>query len=161
MPSGYVYERKVDFHETDAAGIVHFSNFFRYMEAAEHAFLRSLGLSVHPPYIPGQPRVGWPRVQATCDYLRPLRFEDTVQVRLLVHRIEPRCLDYLFGIHALGQAEPSAIGQVIAVCVDLPEPGSGRAMRSRDLPAAFAGQLEVAPEVERSALLTLREKVRR
>ena len=38
--------RRVEFAETDMAGIVHYSNFFRYMETAEHGFFRSLGLSV-------------------------------------------------------------------------------------------------------------------
>ena len=32
--------RLVEFGDTDMAGIVHFANFFRYMESAEHAFLR-------------------------------------------------------------------------------------------------------------------------
>ena len=36
----------VQFSETDMAGIVHFSNFFRWMEEVEHAYFRSLGLSV-------------------------------------------------------------------------------------------------------------------
>ena len=38
--------RRVEFSETDLAGIMHFSNFFRFMESAEHAFWRSLGFSV-------------------------------------------------------------------------------------------------------------------
>ena len=38
--------RRVEFSETDMAGIVHYSNFFRYMETAEHGFFRSLGYSV-------------------------------------------------------------------------------------------------------------------
>ena len=41
--------RRVQFYETDAAGIVHFSWFFRYMEEAEHALWREAGLSIHPP----------------------------------------------------------------------------------------------------------------
>ena len=66
------------------AGIMHFSNFFRFMESAEHAFFRSLGFSV------ARSRNGLevclPRVHAECDYAVPLRFEDEVQVRLLVER---------------------------------------------------------------------------
>ena len=38
--------RRVEFCDTDMAGIVHFANFFRWMESAEVEFLRSLGLSV-------------------------------------------------------------------------------------------------------------------
>ena len=47
MSQVFKTERRVEFRDTDAAGIVHFSVFFAYMEQAEHEFLRSLGLSVH------------------------------------------------------------------------------------------------------------------
>ena len=43
MPYEFKHIRRVEFAETDMAGIVHFSNFFRMMEATEHAFFRSLG----------------------------------------------------------------------------------------------------------------------
>ena len=46
MPSEFTVRRRVEFSETDMAGIVHYSNFFRYMETVEHAFYRSLGFSV-------------------------------------------------------------------------------------------------------------------
>ena len=39
--------RQVEFSETDMAGLMHFSNFFRFMESTEHAFFRSLGLALH------------------------------------------------------------------------------------------------------------------
>ena len=66
--------RRVEFADTDMAGIMHYSNFFRFMETAEHAFFRSLGLSIFPRR--SDPPVGWPRVHAECDFKRPLAFED-------------------------------------------------------------------------------------
>ncbi len=62
--------RRVEFRDTDAAGIVHFSAFFPMMEAAEHEMLRSLGLSVLPKDTgeSGVPAVTWPRVSASCNY---------------------------------------------------------------------------------------------
>ena len=36
--------RRVEFVDTDMAGIVHFSNFFRWMESAEVEFLRARGV---------------------------------------------------------------------------------------------------------------------
>src|SRR5438552_19155244 len=74
--------RSVEFFETDMVGIVHYSNFFRNMEAAEHAFFRSLGISVVTRQV--DPPVGWPRVHAECDYRQPLHFEDEVEIQLLV-----------------------------------------------------------------------------
>ncbi len=72
--------RRVEFAETDCAGIVHFANFLRYMEEAEHAFLRSLGMSVHTDAI------GFPRLGATFEYLRPARFEDVLDIHIWVKR---------------------------------------------------------------------------
>ena len=74
--------QRVEFSDTDMAGIVHYANFFRYMDAAEHAFFRSLGFSIWTQGT--EPPVGWPRVQAQCDFKHPLRFEDEVEVHLLV-----------------------------------------------------------------------------
>ena len=59
MPYEYKVRRRVEFSETDMAGIVHYSNFFRHMEAAEHAFFRSLGYSVVTTQT--DPPRGWPR----------------------------------------------------------------------------------------------------
>ena len=64
MPREYRHTRRVQFYETDAAGIVHFSWFFRYMEEAEHALWREAGLSIHPP----DAEIGWPRVGAACEF---------------------------------------------------------------------------------------------
>src|SRR5262249_28636825 len=59
MPiSEFQVRRRVQFYETDVAGIVHFSWFFRYMEEAEHAMWREAGLSIHPP----GGEIGWPRI---------------------------------------------------------------------------------------------------
>src|ERR1700749_1912444 len=74
--------RLVEFGDTDMAGIVHFANFFRYMEAAEHEFLRTWGLSVAMEWA-GE-GIGIPGVSASCDYLRPVRFEDVLEIAVEV-----------------------------------------------------------------------------
>src|SRR3954462_11653151 len=91
--------RRIEFAETDMAGIVHFANFFRMMEATEHAFFRSLGSSIHAEE-DGQ-MVGWPRVSTSCDYRRPLRFEDEVEIHLLVEEVRSRSIRYLFVFRTL------------------------------------------------------------
>ena len=74
--SEYRLRRRVNFYETDCAGIVHFSWFFSYLEEAEHAMWRAAGLSIAP----AAGGVGFPRVNASFDYHRPLRFEDEFEV---------------------------------------------------------------------------------
>lgn len=142
MPSEFAITRSVEFSETDMAGIMHYSNFFRYMEAAEHAFFRSLGHSIADPR--GEPRIGWPRVHASCDYHRPLRFEDRVEVRLRVVEKKSKALTYEFTFRKVGppDAPEVAKGRLTVVCVAHHPDGT---MRATPIPAAIADQIEVSP----------------
>src|SRR5258708_37021383 len=91
MPlSEFRLQRRVQFHETDAAGIVHFSWFFRYLEEAEHALWREAGLSIHPP----DAEIGWPRVAASFEFRRPLRFEDEFEIQLRIADMTTRTMRY-------------------------------------------------------------------
>src|SRR6266567_8302045 len=99
MAYEFKFTRRVEFSDTDMAGIVHYSNFFRYMEAAESAFFRSLGFSLMTRQT--NPHVGWPRVHAECDYSQPLRFEDEFEVHLLVAEKRARVMSYEFRFRKL------------------------------------------------------------
>ena len=111
MPHALVLHRRVQFYETDAAGIVHFSNFFRYMEEAEHALWRENGISIFP----AAPTHGWPRVAASFDYKRPLRFEDAFELHLSVTKISTRSLTY--GCRIVCRGDVVADGSMTIVCV--------------------------------------------
>jgi YbgC/YbaW family acyl-CoA thioester hydrolase len=88
----YSLRRQVEYADTDMAGIVHFTAFFRYMESAEHAFLSSLGLVIAEPPAPG--RLGWPRVSCSFEFLAPLRFQDEIEVRLRIEKLGRRSVTY-------------------------------------------------------------------
>jgi acyl-CoA thioester hydrolase len=141
MPYEYKVRRRVEFFETDMAGIVHYSNFFRYMEAAEHEFFRSLGFSVVTR--PANPLLGWPRVRAECDYKQPLRFEDEFEVHMLVTEKKSKSLSYQFRIRKLNAQPPVEVarGALTVVCVT----HQGGAMKAAVIPPEIADQIEVAP----------------
>jgi len=139
MPSEFSITRQVEFAETDMAGIVHFSNFFRWMEACETALYRSLGLPL-VSFVPGQV-VGWPRVNVSCSYRAPLRFNDTVEVKLFVKKLNTRSVTYLFQFRKGG--EIVATGEVTAVCVTSDAQGG---MTAQPIPAEVRAQLQEAPE---------------
>ena len=88
--SEFTLKRRVAFYETDAAGIVHFSCFLRYMEEAEHALWRSAGLSVAPP----ESEYGWPRVAVTGEFRSPLRFEDEFEARIRIVATTDKSIRY-------------------------------------------------------------------
>ena len=134
--------RRVEFAETDMAGIVHYSNFFRYAEATESAFFRSLGLSLRPPQAAHE--VGWPRVHAECDYSHPLRFEDEIEIHLLVAERGARKFVYQFRIRKLNAQPPVEVarGKIVAVCIMQDGP---HRMKAAQIPAHIAAMIEVAP----------------
>ncbi len=85
MTPQFISQRRVEFSDTDMAGIIHFSSYYRYMEEAEHAFFRSLGLSIMLKQPDGSV-IGWPRVSAQCTFEAPARFEDLLEIRVFVER---------------------------------------------------------------------------
>lgn len=141
MPYEYKVRRRVEFSETDMAGIVHYSNFFRYMEAAEHEFFRTLGFSVVTRQV--DPPVGWPRVRAECDYKQPLRFEDEFEVHMLVSEKKSKSLSYQFRIRKLNGPAPVEVarGSLTVVCVT----HQGGTLKAAAIPKEIADKIEVAP----------------
>jgi acyl-CoA thioester hydrolase len=134
--------RRVEFAETDMAGIMHYSNFFRFMETAEHAFFRSLGLSIVTKV---DPPVGWPRVHAECDFRAPLHFEDEVEVHLLVSEKKSKSLSYVFRFTKLNGTPPIEVahGKLTVVCVRHEKEGK---MAACNIPDFIADKIEVAPD---------------
>jgi YbgC/YbaW family acyl-CoA thioester hydrolase len=141
MPYEFRLTRRVEFAETDMAGIVHFSNFFRMMEMAEHAFFRSLGSSIHAE-VDGE-TIGWPRVSTSCDYARPLRFEDEVEIQLLVAEVRHRSIRYQFTFCNPVDRLEIARGSVVAVCATV-DRSSGK-LAPRAIPGALRAQITAAP----------------
>lgn len=112
MPREFVYPRRVHFAETDMAGVMHFANYYRIMEEAEHAFWRSLGLSVHT--VDPSAEIGWPRVATSCQYFAPARFEDELQVRLRLVDVGEKTVE--FECEFLREDTRLALGKTTAVC---------------------------------------------
>ena len=128
----------MQFYELDSAGIVHFSTYFRYMEEAEHALWRAAGLSIAPRGA----AVGFPRVAASFEYHRPLRFEDEVDVRIRIAAMSARSIRYTCDLR---QGETRvATGTMTIVCV-----ASGvEPLKAVPIPAEIAARLEVAAEAD-------------
>jgi acyl-CoA thioester hydrolase len=138
MPSEYRLTRRVQFAETDMAGVVHFSCFFRYMEEAEHALWRSAGLSVASR----MSEIGWPRVSASCDYRAPLRFEEEFDVLVRVGAMSEKTIRFDFQITR--STEEIARGVMTVVCV---RQRAGEPMVAVPMPQEVRDCLEVATDV--------------
>lgn len=132
VPGAFHYHRRVQFAETDLAGIVHFSWYFKYMEEAEHALWREAGLS-----IVGN-ELHWPRVAAHCEYRHPLRFEDEIDVKVRAgfgrRRIQ-------YGVEISRGHTVAAIGVMTSVCARTDARG---ALETVEIPAEIPERLQSA-----------------
>jgi 4-hydroxybenzoyl-CoA thioesterase/acyl-CoA thioester hydrolase len=134
MPTPFHATRFVEFSDTDMAGIVHFSAFFRYMEAAEHQLLRSLGFSVYSE-VDGDV-ITFPRVAASCEFRSPARCEDTLDIDVTVCRVGTKSVTY--GFHFSQHGRDVATGEITSVCCRIPH---GQPPVSIPIPDAVATKL--------------------
>ena len=135
MTTSFVTSRRVEFSDTDAAGIMHFAAFFRMMEQAEHDLLRSVGLSVVMHDSAGT--ISWPRVSAKCDFSAAARFEDVMEIEVRITRLGKRSVTYAHRF--LLDGKELATGEVTAVCCRIK---NGKPPRSIDIPAVMAKKLK-------------------
>ena len=132
--AGFRYNRRVHFVETDMAGIVHFSTYFRYMEEAEHALWRSAGLTLGDLDRTG----GFPRVSASFDYKSPLRFDDEFEIDVRIGAVTRRSFRYDF---TFTRGEVLVGNGSITAVVSTKENGRLRAV---DLPQEMMARLRAA-----------------
>ncbi len=123
----FVVRRRVEFRDTDAAGIAHFSAFFVWMESAEHELLRHAGVPLvdvvdgveaSAPADDGGERelpgtYSWPRVSANCDYKSAVRFNDELDIVVGLEAIGRSSLTWALRFEQAGRW--IAQGRVVAV----------------------------------------------
>ena len=125
--------RRVNFYECDQAGIVHFSNYYRYMEEAEHAFWRATGHALTQVH-----HLGFPRVAAAFDFHAPLKFDQEFDVTMRVAAVGRTSMRYAC---LITRGETSiATGTMTIVCVEVGPP-----MRAVPVPPELLERIEVVP----------------
>jgi acyl-CoA thioester hydrolase len=143
MAFDHIIKKRVEFSETDMAGIVHFSNFFRYMEAAEASFFRELGFPLI--YRDENESRGWPRVRANASFQQPLYFGDEIKVHLFVKALKFKAIEFFFRIYKIegNQEIPVAKGSFTTVYVR--RGTDSMEMQSIELPKDLLEKLEESP----------------
>lgn len=134
------HRRLVEFADTDLAGIVHFANFFRFVESAEHAFFRSLGFKVHTAE--GTTHQGWPRLEVSCKYLKPVRFEQTLEVCLRIEELRTTSLRYGFWIFLTDAPEQVLVASGAFSIVHVELDAHARTPRKAPIPPDLRARLE-------------------
>jgi YbgC/YbaW family acyl-CoA thioester hydrolase len=134
MSTPFTTTRRVEFGDTDMAGIMHFANFFRFMESAETDFLRSRGLTV--AWTENGVKYGFPRVSAACDYQAPVKFGDVLTIAVTIEKVGKKSVGYRFEFSRDGT--PLATGRITSVYCRAATGG----MESLAIPAEVRAKLE-------------------
>ncbi|WOO41452.1 thioesterase family protein [Rubellicoccus peritrichatus] len=140
--SQHTYRRRVEFSETDMAGIVHFSNFFRWMEAAEASLFRDLSIPLFQ--ISGDHHGGWPRVRASCSYHAPIYFEDEVEIKLSIKAIKIRAIEYAFRFYKVTESDKQHIASGEMTTVFARKAKEDGKLESMSIPKELLDQIEDA-----------------
>lgn len=101
--------------DTDAAQVVHYSNFFRFFERAEEEFYRSLGFTFTDTARRG---LWFPRVEAFCQYKKPARFNDLLEIELTVEDLKEKSVKYSFNVTNKETSVQFATGYIVLVVAD-------------------------------------------
>ena len=77
----HIYERKINYYETDKMGIVHHSNYIRFFEEARCDFLDACGLPYDLMEAKG---IMSPVLEVSCKYKQHVTYGDTVQIHTYI-----------------------------------------------------------------------------
>ena len=143
MAYEYHYRRKIYWQDTDMAGIIHFTNYFRYMEEVEIEFLSSIGLD--PLKIVNTHNVWRPRVSAQCDFKKTVSFGDELDIHIWVVKKGRSSIHYELAFNHDG--EEIAHGRLVIACVSKTPDGR---MLPTPIPLVMDEALQVAPFAEAS-----------
>ena len=134
MPSNsFKTSVRVTWSDTDAAQIVHYSKYFVFFERAEEEFYRLLGFGFTNLASKG---FWFPRVEAFCQYKKPARFDDLLEVELTIEELKEKSVKYGFKIINKETGDFLAAGYVVVVVADR------QTGRATDIPAEIAEKLK-------------------
>lgn len=98
----YIYRRKAQYHETDQMGIIHHSNYVRWMEEARVAFLDYVGLGYGKVEKMG---IVSPVAEISLDYKKQVQFGDEVEIRVEVQKYNGVVLEFHYEFYNLTKGE--------------------------------------------------------
>jgi acyl-CoA thioester hydrolase len=115
VPTAFRTSFRISWTDTDAAQVVHFSNYFRFFEKTEEEFYRHLGFT----FIDAHKRGLWlPRVEAFCQFKKPARFNDLIEVELTIVDVKEKSVKYGFKVFNKETSDLLANGHMVVVAAD-------------------------------------------
>jgi acyl-CoA thioester hydrolase len=115
MPSS-ISTLRVRYAETDKMGVVYYANYLVWFEVARAELLRSLGWTYREMEHAG---VSLPVIEAHCEYHRPARYDDELEVRTEGRMLSPVRMEFLYEVVRRDDQMLSASGRTVHAAVNL------------------------------------------
>ena len=114
MDNLYVHRAPVRFTHTDPAGYVFFPRFFEMFQAAvEDWFSSCLGLNYAEQIL--KHGIGFPTAHTECDFVRPCRLGETLELRLVLEKIGRSSLTLRFDGSVRGETRLRARSVLVTI----------------------------------------------
>jgi len=84
------FQVRVNFGDTDAAGIVYYPNYFKWFDIAGHQFFRSIGLP--PAKLMKEQNIILPLLDVGCTFERPLYYDDIITIKTAVEEVNRKTI---------------------------------------------------------------------
>ena len=106
---------RVRYAETDQMGVVYYANYFVWFEVARTDWLRNLGWTYREMEANG---VFLPVIEAQCEYRRPARYDDAVEIRTAGQITSPVRMEFTYEVLINGNPTPTAHGRTRHAATD-------------------------------------------
>ena len=106
---------RVRYAETDKMGVVYYANYLVWFEVARADLLRSLGWSYREMELAG---ISLPVIEAHCEYLRPARYDDEIEVRAEGRLLSPVRMEFQYQVVKIQDQTIAASGKTVHAALD-------------------------------------------
>ena len=136
MPNFHSFPTRIYWEDTDAAGIVYYANYLRFLERGRSDLVRRAGIK--QAELLDTKGITFPVRRCEIDYLRPARLDDQIEVRTRIKKISGASMDLDQSI--LRGEEALVLAKVQLACV-------GPCGRPRRLPNYVRAALNEFPVI--------------
>jgi acyl-CoA thioester hydrolase len=106
---------RVRYAETDKMGVVYYANYFVWFEVGRADLLRSLGWTYRDMEHSG---IALPVIEAHCDYRRPARYDDEIEIRTRGRMLSPIRMEFTYEVARRGDETVVASGRTVHAALD-------------------------------------------
>lgn len=88
----HTYHYRVEWGDTDAAGIVFSPNFYKWMDQAVHYYFESIGFPIVK--LVRDEKIGIPVIESKCNFQKPLYYADNVTIHTTILELRDKVISF-------------------------------------------------------------------